>query len=461
MSSSDANDKIRMWEDYVEEVRLAHRIPGIVVGMVCGSELAWFKGFGETRLGNGEGPDKHSVFRVASNTKTVTATALMILQESSMLSLDDPLLLYVPEFTSAAGIAGDLEDVTLRRMTAHYSGLTTEHPATNWDAPSFPSMQTMLDRIDEVQMVIPPDTAWKYSNMAYGFLGEVVSRLSGQAFERFAQSEIFDPLGMGETTFEKSAVSDDNRVVGYSQPSPQMDDLRVAPYCDLNGVASAGQMMTNVADLAKWLAHIMRRGDDSGTRLFGDESRREMLHPAYLDGNWTLGQCVGWRATRSSERVYHGHGGGIHGFGTQTMFHAPFQTGVIVLTNLWPNAISVSLAQTLLDAVIEDWDDMPPVPTSVRHEIPASDGSSKLQEFEGVYFAEPGFSMRVTAVSDDELRFSGHEASAYLLHAPATATLVSDGAFKVLNNRGAGETISIADGEFRLGGFRYQLVNHD
>ena len=57
-------------------------------------------------------------------------------------------------------------------------------------------MQTMLDRIDEVQMVIPPDSAWKYSNMAYGFLGEVVSRLSGQSFERFAQSEIFDPLDM-------------------------------------------------------------------------------------------------------------------------------------------------------------------------------------------------------------------------------------------------------------------------
>ena len=58
-----------------------------------------------------------------------------------------------------------------------------------------------------------------------------------------------------------------------------MTDLRVAPYCDLNGVGSAGQMMTNVSDLTKWLAHIMRRGDDHGHRLFGDRSRREMLHP--------------------------------------------------------------------------------------------------------------------------------------------------------------------------------------
>ena len=458
MSSSDPNDKTQMWEDYVEEVRIAHRIPGIAVGMVCGSELAWFKGFGETQLGNGQAPDEHSIFRVASNTKTATATALMMLQESSMLSLDDPLLLYIPEFTSAAGIAGDLEDVTLRRMTAHYSGLTTEHPATDWDAPAFATMQTMIDRIDEVQMVIPPDSAWKYSNMAYGFLGEVISRLSGQPYEQFVEKEILDRLGMMQTVFDMASVVGLHQVIGYSQPAPGSETLRLAPYSELEGMNAAGQMMTNVADLTKWLAHIMRRGDDHGHRLFGDRSRREMLHPAYLDGDWTIGQCVGWRATRSGERVYHGHGGGIHGFGTQTMFHAPFQTGVIVLTNLWPNAISASLAQTLLDAVIDDWDEMPPVSAGVTHEIPASDENSKLREFEGVYFTEPGFWTRVTAVSDDELRFSGHEASAYLLHAPATARLTSDGGFKVSGNRGAGETFSIQDGEFRLGGFKYTLV---
>ena len=459
MSNSDANPKIQMWSDYIEDVRSAHNIPGIAVGIVCGSELAWFQGFGETEIGNGTAPNEHSIFRVASNTKTFTATALMILQQSSMLSLDDPLLLYIPEFTSAAGIAGDLEDVTLRRMTAHYTGLTTEHPATDWDAPSFPTMQTMLDRIDEVQMVITPDSAWKYSNMAYGFLGEVVSRLSGQSCERFVQSEILTPLAMGETTFDNGEIADANRVVGYSQPAPGSEDLRVAPYCDLNGIASAGQMMTNVTDLTKWLAHIMRTESDPGPRLIGASTRREMLHPAYLDGGWKVGQCVGWRATRSGDNVYHGHGGGIHGFGTQTMFHAPFQTGVIVLTNLWPNPISAYLATTMLDAVIQDWDEMPPVSMEPHHEAPASDDDSELREFEGVYFTEPGFWMRITAVSDEELRFSGHEASPYLLHAPATARLISGGSFKVLGNRGAGETITIEDGEFRLGGFQYRLVD--
>ena len=461
MSSSDANAKIQMWEDYIEDVRISHRIPGIAAGIVCGSELAWFRGFGETELGSGNAPDERSIFRVASNTKTVTATALMMLQEASMLSLDDPLLLYIPEFTSAAGIEGDLEDVTLRRMSAHYSGLTTEHPATEWDAAGFPDMQTMLERIDEVQLVIPPDSAWKYSNLAYGLLGEVVSRLSGQTYERFVDSEVFAPLDMTDTTFDIGTVSDVHRTAGYSQPAPDCDELRVAPYSELNGLASAGQMMTNVADLTKWMAHIMRSESDSGHRLLGAPASREMLHPAYLDAEWTIGQCIGWRAVRSRDRVYHGHGGGIHGFGTQTMFHAPYQTAAIVLTNLWPNAVSASLAQTLLDAVIEDWDEMPKIAAPLGHETPESDSTTSLRQFEGSYFAEPGFWMRITAVSENELRFSGHDASPYLLHAPASAKLISDGDFKVVGNRGAGEIITIADGEFRLGGFRYRLIESE
>ena len=111
-----------------------------------------------------------------------------------------------------------------------------------------------------------------------------------------------------------------------------------------------------------------------------------------------------------------------------------------------------------LDAVIDDWDEMPAVSTKVKHQMPASDSGSRLREFEGDYFTEPGFWMKLTAVSDEELHFGGHEASSYLIHAPATARLVSAGRFKVVDGRGAGEMISIEDGEFRLGGFRYRMI---
>ena len=459
MSMAHPENDNQAWADRIEGIREIHRIPGIAVGIVRGGNLDWFQGFGESELGGGAPPTERSVFRVASNTKTFTASALMILQESSMLTLDDPLLLHIPEFTSAAGIEGDLEDVTLRRLATHHAGLTTEHPSTDWDAPEFPTMDEMLRRIDEVQMVIPVDSAWKYSNMAYGFLGEVISRLSGQPYERFVQHELLDRVGMAATVFEYDEIAPENRVVGYSQPSIGSDVLRVAPYRPLNGLNSAGQLMSNVEDLAKWLAlHALGYASDS-TRLMNCRSRREMLHPVYLDSSWSTGQCIGWRANRNGDHVFQGHGGGIHGFGTQTLFHEASQTGVIVLTNLWPNSITAHLSSLLLKAALDldaDWDEQPSAPEYHR---PNSDNSSKLRKYEGPYYAEPGCWLEIIATSDEALCLGNHESSPYNLHSPAGAQLVDEDTFKVVDGRAAGETFAIRDGQFRLGGFKYSKVD--
>ncbi len=445
-----------MWEDHIEAIRVESGIPAIAAAIVRGGELLWFKGFGETEIDNGTAPHERSVFRVASNTKTFTATSLMMLQEASMLSLQDPLLLYLPEFTSANGDAGDLEDVTLKRLATHYSGLSTEHPATDWETSDFPTAELMLDRIDEVSVVIPQDSQWKYSNMAYGFLGEVIARLSGNSYRQFVHSELLEPLGMSGTTFDQNDVAGENKVVGYSPPSPNCADLRVAPYGDLRGLASAGQMMTNCADLAKWLDFHMKAGAAGEKGILSQAALREMHHPAYLDQHWTAGQCIGWRATRRGDNVFLGHGGGIHGFGTQTLFHETSKTGAIVLTNLWPNVATAGLAIDLLEMAVTGADE-PPTPAEATKHTPVEDGQSEeLGSIEGAYFAEPGFWIRLSATSEDAVRLGSHEASPYTLHAPAIASRISDHRFKVQEGRGAGEVIEFSDRGFELGGFKYR-----
>ncbi len=451
--------KTSMWEDHIEGVRVENGIPAIAAAIVRDGELAWFKGFGATEIGNGSPPHERSVFRVASNTKTFTATSLMLLQEASMLSLQDPLLLYLPEFTSANGEAGDLEDVTLRRLATHYSGLSTEHPATDWETPDFPTIDLMLDRIDEVSVVIPQDSQWKYSNMAYGFLGETVARLAGNSYRQFVHNELLEPLGMADTTFDRDDVAVENLVVGYSPPSPNDTDLRVAPYSDLRGLTSAGQMMTNCADLAKWLSFHMNAGGNGAKRLLSEASMREMHHPAYLDETWAAGQCIGWRAARRGDNVFLGHGGGIHGFGTMTLFHGESKTGVIVLTNLWPNVATGDLATDLLEMVVTGADESPaPTESPSRSQVEGGH-SQELASIEGEYFAEPGFWVQISAISDDSVHLGSHEVSPYLLHAPTSAQRVSDLIFKVQEGRGVGELIEFSDEQFVLGGFKYRKVN--
>ncbi|MCZ6538506.1 MAG: serine hydrolase, partial [Chloroflexi bacterium] len=109
-------------------------VPGLSIGIVRGGSLAAYHSFGTQRLGVDLPPTSRTISRVASITKTFTATAILQLRDLGQLELDDPLLLHLPDFTVASALHGTLEGVTLRRMMTHYSGLRTEHPLTDWDA---------------------------------------------------------------------------------------------------------------------------------------------------------------------------------------------------------------------------------------------------------------------------------------------------------------------------------------
>ena len=152
-----------------------HRIPGLSIGIVRGDSLAGYYSFGTRLLGADLPPTAQTISRVASITKTFTATAILQLRDLGRLDLDDPLLLHMPDFTAALARHGTLEGVTLRRMMTHYSGLRTEHPLTDWNAPSFVSSDELLNGLADIEVVIPQDSQWKYSNLAVGLWSSIRS----------------------------------------------------------------------------------------------------------------------------------------------------------------------------------------------------------------------------------------------------------------------------------------------
>ena len=453
-------DDDALLEDQIEGRRKAFGMPCIAVGVAREGEIVWFRGFGETELGNGKKPDANSRFRIASNTKTFTATALMSMSETSMLSLDDPLLLHIPEFTSAATPAGDLEDITLRRLATHHSGLVTEHPDTEWSAHRFPEMGHITDTIHAVEMVLQADGAWKYSNLAYGLLGEVVSRLSGIPYRRWIADELLDPLGMIQTCFDANEVPDSDNVTGYVPPRPGGNEPRVAPVFDLNGMDAAGQLWSSVSDLAKWIGFMTSSDPQAFGVAVTKRSIAEMLRPVYISDRWSLGQCIGWRATRRGDRVYHGHGGGVHGFGTATLWSRTENIGVIVLSSLWPTTGAGTIATELLDMLLDGSPLVQHPQESADPRIqPAADPT--LSHLDGTYFAEPGLTRTVTATSDDTLHL-GFEDSGILGRIPVAARKTAGvAAFTVLAGRAGGETITFDDQlNFRMSNFSYERIDN-
>ncbi len=440
-------------------------VPGISVGIVRGDSLDGYMSFGTQTVGEDKPPTAKTISRVASITKTFTGTAILQLRDLGQLELDDPLLVHMPDFTIANALRGTLEGVTLRRLMTHYSGLRTEHPLTDWDAPSFPTSEDLLDNLADIDVVIPQDSQWKYSNLAVGLLGQVVEQLSGVPYEQYIYEEITGPLGLTNTRFELDSAQSELKATGYSHPLPGSSDLREAPYAPLRGISAAGQLHSNVEDLSKWMALQFTSGRAThSSKVLSAETLAEMHRPVYMSSDWTSGQALSWRMTRRDDLVLHGHGGGIQGYASNMVFSLKAQTGVIVLANIWPAPTPYDLAEDIAELVIRELG--PVTEAEVTNLVVVSEQQSA--PFAGRYWAEPGVYVDVV-YGENGFALGAPRDGDYTLHGPAglaSDPSISDAnSFRTVGGRSAGELAEFtlnstgkAD-SFRLGGFLYQRVD--
>lgn len=441
------------------------RVPGLSIGIVRGDSLEGYFSFGTTTLGEDDPPTPQTISRVASITKTFTGTAILQLRDLGQLELDDPLLVHMPDFTIANALRGTLEGVTIRRLMTHYSGLRTEHPLTDWDTPSFPTQEELLDGLAEIDVVIPQDSQWKYSNLAVGLLGQIVEQISGVPYEQYVYEEITGPLGLTNTRFELDENQAQLKATGYSHPGPGSDDLRLAPYASLRGISAAGQLHSNVEDLAKWMSFQFTSGrTNHPSKVLSASTLAEMHRPAYLSNDWSNGQALSWRMNRRGDIVLHNHGGGIQGYASNMVFSVEAQTGVIVLANIWPAPTPYTLAEDIAEIVIRE---IGPVAEEVATSlVPVLE--DRASSFLGRYWAEPG--AYVDVVFDEQgFGLGAPRKGDYTLHGPAGLAIdpsIAEGnSFRVVGGRGAGELAEFTVGSdgraktFRLGGFLYRRVD--
>jgi CubicO group peptidase (beta-lactamase class C family) len=138
------------------------------------------------------GPD--AIYLVASITKPVTATALMLLVERGMVSLNDPVKLYLPEFT------GDQRDkVRVRDLLAHTSGLPDMLPDNVELRRAHAPLNEFVKRTYTTPLLFAPGTSFRYQTMGILLAAEIVEKLSHMPLREFEQKEIFGPLGMRHT----------------------------------------------------------------------------------------------------------------------------------------------------------------------------------------------------------------------------------------------------------------------
>ena len=438
--------------DRVHQLMAQQGVPGVALGIVRGQDLAWSGGFGYADLASGRPMDADTIFGVASITKTFTATAIMQLRDNGRLSLDDPVARYIPEIKKVRCRFGSPRDITLRRLMTHQSGLVGEAPTGHWWSMKFASVAQILAMLPELEVVNEPDAAFKYNNLAFVLLGEVVARVSRRSWRQYVRQQILAPLGMESSGFE---VENAHNATGY-MPERYQDVPEVAPDPFTNGYLAAAGLRSCVTDLAKWIALQFRTdvSERSGAQVLGGKSLSEMHRVTFVEPGWQAGYALTWMATRLGENVYLHHGGSVPGFLSMIAFNKPPQLGVAVLTNKQGHIASGAIALEALEMLTAE------AKKEVRVPAPGP-APEHLKLLLGRYVGMPAFGVIFHVEwRDGELRLVT-PSDPFMLPMPPSPLQATEepGVFTVQAGRLAGEPLSFQfDGEGRVTGL--QLSAH-
>lgn len=319
--------------------------PGLAYGIVTADGLLHSAGFGRANA-VGAIPDADTAFPIASMSKSFTAASVLICRDRGLLSLDDPITKYIPEFRASGAPEGPVDPPTVRMLLSMSGGLTEDN---SWVDPQIGmSDEELLSLVAAgLKYSHTPGTVYEYSNVGFTLTGTVLERVTGRTIEEFVTSELLTPLGMTSTSWSPSSYPDTVRAAGYSLDH---DDQWVPfPIAESAAFAAAGGVVSTVRDLSiwvTWLGEAFRPGKSMGVDVLSRASRREMqrvesITPPHValqaDGAWR--QSVGGYALglQVDHDLYNGiilsHSGGLPGYKLHMTWHPDSGYGLVVLTN--------------------------------------------------------------------------------------------------------------------------------
>ena len=345
----DVQAQERLFSAWLEG-QIAYRgLPGVAVGVVQDQQLVWSKGFGYADIAAKKPMTADTRFRIASNSKIFAAIAILQLREAGKLRLDDPVERHLPWFTMKPAGPDD-GPITIEQLLSHSSGLQRE-AGDHWSSFNFPSEAELKALMASREAALPPQTRWKYSNLAFGIAGLIVEQVSGQRWAEYVRANILKPLDMNASSID---TPDPGLATPYASRTPD-GTRRVQPFVDAKGMASATGMSSNVNDLARFISAWFRRAPKAGgNNVLSAGSWREALRVRSVEEDWESGSGLGFDIERYKGKTYAGHGGGYPGNTTMTMAQIDEKVGVIVLTNTTdssPGDIANQLMATVGDAV--------------------------------------------------------------------------------------------------------------
>jgi CubicO group peptidase (beta-lactamase class C family) len=303
-------------------------VAGAVTLVATPDRIAHLDASGKADIASGKPMRPDSIFWIASMTKPVTATAVLMLQVEGKLSVDDPVEKHLPEFKGLKFADGKSARVTIRHLLTHTSGMGEVTPD---EARPIKDLAGLIPLYVARPVQFEPGTKWTYCQSGINTAARIVEVASGESFDRFVERRLFAPLGMKDTTFYLTEEQLPRLATSYRKDKGELTPTNVsilhgkAPTSRDRFPAANGGLFSTAPDYARFCRMILNGGELEGRRYVKPESVELMttvqtgdLKTGFTPGNgWGLGWCV----TREPQGVTamlspgtFGHGGA---YGTQ------------------------------------------------------------------------------------------------------------------------------------------------
>ncbi|MEQ8847716.1 serine hydrolase [Botrimarina sp.] len=295
-------------EREVEASRADGQFAGCVVAVGRRDGVGWLRAYGDRQVE----PERQAmtvdtVFDLASLTKPIaTASSVFHLLERGRLRLGDRLSVHLPiEADSEAG------RLTIESLLTHHSGYVPDNALEDYRH----GAEEAWRRLFALQPETPPGTKFIYSDVNFELLGRIVEQASGRPLDRYAREELYEPLGMSDTSFRP----DDERRSRSAATEPRDGAMLVGDVHDpraalLGGVAGHAGLFSTAADLSRYARMLLGEGELEGTRVLSPPAVREMTRAREVSG---ARRAAGWdslsgfssnRGELMTDRAF-GHGG--------------------------------------------------------------------------------------------------------------------------------------------------------
>jgi D-alanyl-D-alanine carboxypeptidase len=305
-----------------------YRQPGCSAAIAQGPHIVAEFAFGAADLETGKSLTPRHRFRVASHSKSFTASGVMLLREQGKIGLDDPIGRYV------SGLHKGLAGARIGELLSHGAGVVRDGA----DSGQFSDRRPFLSRAEllaelSIKQPFAPGVQLKYSNHGYGLLGLMIEEVSGTEYPAWITRHVIDAAGLHETVPDMPQLRKKAPMAnGHSAEFPFGQRLIVPGDNVCHAIAPAGGFVSTASDVARFFAQL---APESKVSILSAASRRHMMQRRWRDNCSTQESYYGYGTMMSGPgaKEWYGHTGSLQGFVSRTARFTASGFTVTVLCN--------------------------------------------------------------------------------------------------------------------------------